>query len=96
MKQNHYRITVQPIPGPDEASVAGEPLVFETANHDDILAIVERFRARGDFNDDQAAALAVGLKLFGEVMLKSRSNPLFEGLAPAFGEFMKSIKGKRS
>ena len=96
MKQNHYRITVQPIPGPGEVPVAGEPLVFETANHDDILAIVERFRARGDFKDDQATALAVGLKLFGEVMLKNRSNPLFEELAPAFGEFMKRVKGKPS
>jgi hypothetical protein len=36
----------------------------------------------------------IGLKLFSEVMLKNRNHPLFEEFLPAFGVFMKKLKGK--
>lgn len=34
----------------------------------------------------------LGLKLFSEVMLKNRKDPLFEEITPAFGAFMKKLK----
>ncbi len=48
-------------------------------NHDDILEIVERIRARDDLNfgPEQSAAFAVGLKLFSEVMIENRKHPVF-------------------
>ena len=49
-------------------------------------------RRRGDFDPDTAAALAIGLKLFGEVMLTHKEHPLFAELAPHFGAFMKRLK----
>ena len=54
------------------------PLSFDVTNHDDILDIVERIRARDDLNfgPEQSAAFAVGLKLFSEVMIENRKHPV--------------------
>lgn len=93
MKQHRYRISVEHLADAQGApSTHAAPLSFEAGNHDDILAIVERMRARGEFDADTAAALAVGLKLFGEVMLTHKTHPLFAELVPHFGAFMKRLK----
>jgi hypothetical protein len=36
----------------------------------------------------------LGLKLFSEVIIRNRHNPLFEDFAPSFKEFMKKLKEK--
>lgn len=95
MKQHLYRVTVEHL-----ADANGVPpatsgaLRFEVGNHDDIPAIVARLRGRDDlpFDAEQAAAFAVGLKLFSEVMLEHRGHPLFADFAPYFGQFMKTLK----
>ncbi len=93
MKQHRYRISVEHLSDPQGApSLHPEPLRFETGNHDDILAIVARLRQRGDFTAEDAAALGVGLKLFGEVMLAHKTHPLFAGFLPQFGVFMRGLK----
>ena len=91
MKRHQYRITIEPI-----APAAPPPLQFQVDAHDEILALVERSRQRGDFDADTAAAFIVGLKLLGEVMLKNRSHPLFEEFGPQFGQFMQRLKGRKS
>lgn len=84
----HYLISVT-----DLDDVARAPLAFESACHDDMLAIVERLRGLGHFENDEAAALAVGLKLLGEVVLAHRKDPLFAPLAEdALGDFIKRLK----
>lgn len=93
MKQHQYRITVEHLADQNgNASTYSTPLQFETGNHDDIFAVVSRLRQRPDIDDRSATALAVGLKLFGEVMLENRQHPLFAELLPHFGEFMKKLK----
>ena len=93
MKQHRYRITVEHLADAHgNPSIHAAPLQFETGNHDDILAIAQRMRGRGDFDPDTATALAIGLKLFGEVMLENRGHPLFAELAPHFRHFMKRLK----
>ena len=94
MKRFEYRITVTPLAG-SEATAGGSPppLQFDVSTHDDVLALVERSRQRGDFDADAATAFTVGLKLLGEVMLKNRNHPLFEAFGPQFGEFMQRVKG---
>lgn len=93
MKQHRYRISVEHLALPDGgASPHAAPLVFDAGNHDDILAIAQRLSARSDLAGLNTAALAVGLKLFGEVMLENRDHPLFATLRPHFGEFMKTLK----
>ncbi len=92
MKQHRYRITLEHIADKNGALSAAGTLQFEAENHDDIFEIVERLRGRGDFNADVAAALAVGLKLFSEVMLEEKENPLFSSFRPHFMQFMKKLK----
>jgi hypothetical protein len=93
MRQHRYRYTIEHLADARGApSTYPAPLAFEAGNHDDLFAIVERVRGRGDLDADAATALAVGLKLFGEVMLEHRGHPLFESFAPHFGDFMKRLK----
>lgn len=93
MKQHRYRITVEHLADAHgNPSTHPEPLRFEAGNHDDILAIAERMRGRGEFPPDTANALAVGLKLFSEVMLENRGHPLFADFAPHFRAFMQHLK----
>lgn len=92
MKQHRYRITIEHLQDPGGNPVTRTPLVFETGNHDDIFAIVERMRERGDFDAPTATSLAVGLKLFSEVMLEHRDHPLFAELHSHFRQFMKHLK----
>lgn len=89
MKQAHpYRITIESL-----STAAPQTLQFTASNHDDLFDIVGRMRQRGDFEPDEAAALALGLKLLGEVMLSHKNHLLFSSLKPHFGEFMKQLKG---
>ncbi len=93
MKQHRYRITVEHLADArGNPSTHAEPLRFEAGNHDDILAIAERMRGRGEFPAETANALAVGLKLFSEVMLENRGHPLFADFAPHFRAFMQHLK----
>ena len=97
MRNHLYRITVEKMTA-DHASEGTTPLSlqFNVEAHDEILALVERSRQRGDFDADTAAAFTVGLKLLGEVMLKNRNHPLFEEFGPQFGQFMKRLKNGNS
>ncbi|MEN5231801.1 DUF3861 domain-containing protein [Sphingobacterium faecium] len=68
-------------------------LRFNFDNHDDLFHIVEVIRSKQIFeNKETATEFALGLKLFTEVMLKNKDNPLFEDLRPAISDFMKKLK----
>lgn len=87
-----YRITVERLQ-PDVANDApASSLTFEATNHDEVLGLVERVRASGILPEGESAAFLVGLKLFGEVMLKHRAEPLFAPIVPHFAAFMKRLK----
>lgn len=89
-----FEVKVSALSDRSGTPVEAQPLQFETENHDNILAIVERLQQRTDlgFGPDETAAFAVGLKLFSEVMLKHRQHPLFEPLREAFPAFMQNLK----
>jgi hypothetical protein len=72
--------------------VKGRALSFEAANHDDILGIVERMQARLPFDGDTVASLGIGLKLFSEVALMQRNDPMFSIIQPALREFVRGLK----
>ena len=90
MSKYKFKITVEPVDLPQGADA--EPLSFEVENHDDILSIVKRLQKRPDLTPGSAEPLGVGLKLFGEVMMGQKQNPLFATLLPHFGEFMQRLK----
>lgn len=84
----NFEITVQP---KDENG--SEPLTFTAANHDDILAIARRSQAKGRFEANEAAQLAIGFKLFSEVVLRHRKEPEFEAIREAIRQFVPVLKG---
>ena len=92
MNLYRYRITVEMLAGAKGEAVEGRSLMFEAANHDDILEIVERMRARLPFDENTTASLGVGLKLFSEVTLVHRMDPMFASVRPALGEFIRGLK----
>ncbi|MDE1163429.1 MAG: DUF3861 domain-containing protein [Acidobacteriaceae bacterium] len=90
-----YRVTLERIVKEGAKLPSGSPedrLQFEADNHDDLFAIIARQRAKGLWSEDEATSLAVGLKLFGEVMLHNRKDPLFEPLSLPFREFIGRLK----
>jgi hypothetical protein len=94
MTKRHYsyRITVTPTGAPDEGASLRPPFSFDATNHDDIIAIVERARANTGLGPDDAASVAVGLKLLGEVMLREKENPLFDPLRGGIRDFIGNLK----
>jgi len=92
-RSNKYKLTLELLEllRPDDKTY--EPIEIEFGNHDNIFNIIDRMKQRDRFKTEQdSVEFAIGLKLFGEVMLKNKDNPLFEEFRPAFGALMKKIK----
>jgi hypothetical protein len=93
MKQHRYRITLEHLATAKGEPGTHEPLVFEARNHDDLFPIIGRLRASGLLAEpDQAASLALGLKLLAEVTLENRDDPFFGELRGPLREFIQKIK----
>lgn len=91
-KHNKYKITLEHIHSPKELELK-QAIQFEFQNHDEVFSIIEKIKEKNPFeSQEQATEFALGLKLFSEVMLKNRENPLFEEFQPAFASFMKKLK----
>ncbi|MEL0614271.1 DUF3861 domain-containing protein [Marinomonas arenicola] len=92
MKGHLYKFTIEHLEDPKGNAVEASPLEFETRNHDDIFKIVETMKRKIDLDESDARELALGIKLFGEVMLRNSKHELFQEFRPHFSEFMKSLK----
>jgi hypothetical protein len=93
MKQHRYRITLEHLSTAKGEPGTHEPLSFEARNHDDLFEIVSRMRAKGLLAEpDQAASLALGLKLLAEVTLENRDDPFFAELRGPLREFIGKVK----
>jgi len=92
MSAHNYRVTLEYLGGKHAGAESHAPIRFEAGNHDDLFAIIERAKAAKLADENETAALALGLKLFGEVLLKHRKDPLFADLQPAFLEFIGAFK----
>ena len=92
-RAHQYKLTLEYLKDSKGESISAAPIELTFNNHDDIFSIIERQKNKNLFGDkQQATEFAIGLKLFSEVMLKNRKDPLFEELAPAFGASMKRLK----
>jgi hypothetical protein len=90
---HRFRITVESLnPATENAGTEGDALQFDVVNHDDMVAIARRMVGRFDLDEASSYAFAIGLKLFGEIVLKNRDRVPFSVIRPAFGEFMKLVK----
>ena len=55
--------------------------------------IIDVMREKNLFEEkNHSIEFAIGLKMFGEVILKNKNLPLFKEFYPAFGDFMKKLK----
>ncbi|AMP16190.1 DUF3861 domain-containing protein [Collimonas pratensis] len=95
MREHRYRITLEHLATPKQGEPTNAAIHFETGNHDDLFAIVDKVRGRGQFDADTAASLALGLKLFTEVMLKNRSDPLFAEIHQPMRDFIQKLKARQ-
>ena len=93
-KYNHYKITLEHLYNPKEEALH-PTLELEFDNHDDVFLIIEKIKDKGYFDESQSAEFAIGLKMFSEVMLRNKNNPLFEDFRPAFKDFMMKLKEKK-
>ena len=93
-RQNRYMLKLELLATAKlEDNTNYPPVELEFENHDNIFSIIERLQGKELFQSkNQAAEFAIGLKMFSEVMLKNRDNPLFSEFSPAFREFMKKLK----
>lgn len=91
-KYNQYKVTLEHKHNP-KVEMLHEPVQVEFDNHDNIFSIIQKLQERSLFNDkNQETEFAIGLKMFSEVMLRNKENPLFEEFLPAFKDFMKKLK----
>ncbi|MFA5619848.1 MAG: DUF3861 domain-containing protein [Weeksellaceae bacterium] len=71
------------------------PISLPFQNHDDIYKIIEILNEKNLFRDaSQTNQFVLGLKLFGDVMMKNKDLELFSEMRPAFMDFMKKLKSK--
>ncbi|GKX53571.1 DUF3861 domain-containing protein [Budvicia aquatica] len=98
MSGYRYRITVEGLSDKKGEPLDLSPVSFEVENHDEILSLIEKMKARDDlgFDTNTATSFTVGLKLFSEVMMENRKHPLFEPLRHSFRDFMMLLKQGRA
>jgi hypothetical protein len=92
-RTNKYKIKLELLSTAQQDDTVYEPVELEFDNHDNIFKIINGLQNKKIFeSNNQTAEFAIGLKMFGEVMLKNRTHPLFSEFSPAFREFMKKLK----
>lgn len=91
---HRYRISVQSLDDstPDDAA---QTLSFEITNHDDLFALLGRISALAPVPEEEIPEFLIGLKMFSEVVLRHRKEPLFADLQPHMGTFIKQLKSRR-
>jgi len=92
-RSNKYYLTLSLKEYANGETEPAKELGIEFDNHDEIFGIIERIKSKNIFTtESEAIQFALGLKLFTEIKLKNRKNPLFEELNEVFPVFMKKLK----
>lgn len=95
-KQHLFRITVEHVQTLCEVEPLESPLVFEAGDHDNIIDLARRVAERGTYSAEDAAALMVGLKLFGELVLTRKDDAMLQAMKEPIGRFIGQLKSRRS
>ncbi len=84
---------MEAIASKNEQNVELQQIAFEFENHDDLFKIIEIAKSKKLFEtENHSIEFALGIKLFTEVVLKNKENPLFKEFKPAITESMKKLK----
>ncbi|MDA6068244.1 DUF3861 domain-containing protein [Flavobacterium sp. AC] len=92
-RSNKYYLTLSLKEYANGETEPAKELGIQFDNHDEVFSIIEKIKDKNIFEDpNDATQFALGLKLFSEVKLKHRKNPLFDELNEVFPVFMKKLK----
>ncbi|MBF4484929.1 DUF3861 domain-containing protein [Flavobacterium sp. CSZ] len=92
-RSNKYYLTLSLKEYANGETEPAKELGIQFDNHDEVFSIIEKIKEKNIFEDpNEATQFALGLKLFSEIKLKHRKNPLFEELNEVFPVFMKKLK----
>ncbi len=94
MTNHTYKITCEYLRDADGKSPTVSPLSFEVQLHEDIFHIINMLQAKDKVPAKDAAAFGLGLKLFGEIVLRNKDTPLCATVKPHLTAIMKEIKQK--
>jgi hypothetical protein len=91
---HRYRITVTPVESNGLQCQGRCTIEFEHSCHDDWMRILEAMQQQRGLTGDERAALIVGTKLLGGLMLDHRkdADDLFAPLRPHMGDFINGLK----
>lgn len=91
-RNNQYKIQIEETVLKD-GSNPSKSIEFQIQNHDNLFDLIDLVKGSELFEQkSENIEMLLGIKLFSEVMLRNRTNPLFSEFAPAFKEFMKKYK----
>jgi len=89
---HEYKITFGHLKN-NKGEPVNEELELLFQNHDNISKIIEALLEKDLFKEkSQTVQFVIGLKLFGDIVMKNRDMELFSNFQPAFMEFMKKLK----
>lgn len=92
-KSNKYYLTLSLKEYANGETKPAKELGIEFDNHDEIFGIIQKMKDKNLFDKPtEATQFAIGLKLFSEIKLRYRNNPLFDELNEVFPIFMKKLK----
>ncbi|HRO47486.1 DUF3861 domain-containing protein [Agriterribacter sp.] len=92
---NQYKLTLEYLKNSKGEEMQEKPIELLFQNHDNIYKILEVLQEKDLFGDNaQTIQFAIGLKLFGDIIMRNRDLALFEDMQPAFVAFMKKLKSK--
>lgn len=92
-RSNKYYLTLSLKEYANGETEPAKELGIQFDNHDEIFGIIDRIKDKNIFDTpEEATQFALGLKLFSEIKLKHRKNPLFDELNEVFPVFMKKLK----
>lgn len=90
---NEYQVNFQQLKSKTEQVNNHQKIELLFKNHDDVFKIIDFISEKGLFKDQQQVKqFVIGLKLFGDVMMKNRDLELFSEIQSAFVDFMKKLK----
>ena len=92
MKEHRYAVTLTHLETADGEKPERASLKLEVGNHDDIFRIMDLTEKAGILPPEEARAFVLGLKLFADVAMKHRDEPLFAGMKPQLTEIIHSLK----
>ncbi len=91
MSKYTYRLSLTPL-DPPTGETRAEAVHVDIESHDNILETVTKLRARPELDSEEAAALGLGLKSLGWVLLRQKKSPLYAAFLSQLGAFIKTLK----